>query len=89
LRYGSGSDQNMRLRLNNTGLTFPNQFRNNLNKKKKNCPNPIYNFCLFLKLGLVYSRVGAGAVVAGAGASRRSRSDSRRSRSRINIFYPG
>jgi hypothetical protein len=61
----------LRLRLRNTGLTFPIQFRNNLNKKKKeakNCSNPIDNFCLFLKVGLVYSRVGAGAVVTGAGA---------------------
>jgi hypothetical protein len=61
----------LQLRLRNTGLTFPIQFRNNLNKNKKEekvCPNPIDNFCLFLKIGLVYSRVGAGAVVAGAGA---------------------
>jgi hypothetical protein len=63
----------MRLRVHNTGLTFPIQFRNNLNKKKKEekkLPNHIDNFCLFLKVGLVYSRVGAGAVavVAGAGA---------------------
>jgi hypothetical protein len=34
-RYGSGSDQKMRLRLRKTGLTFPIQFRNNLNEKKK------------------------------------------------------
>jgi hypothetical protein len=44
-----------------------------LKKKKieeKNCPNLIDNFCLcFLKVGLVYRRVGAGAVVAGAGAT--------------------
>jgi hypothetical protein len=46
----------------------PNQFRNNLNKKKKIALTLMLTFVCFKKIGLVYSRLGAGAVDAGAGA---------------------
>jgi hypothetical protein len=38
--------------------------------RRKNCPNPSVNYTLFKKVGLVYSRVGAGAVAVAVAASK-------------------